>query len=739
MSFVSYAQNYEDVMLFRALRGIEHGFYIDVGAQDPVDDSVTKAFYEKGWRGINIEPVTHWFQRLVTDRPHDINLQVAVSDSPGKLHLFEVMDSGLSTTDPDFAKRHAQAGYQIRESDVDCLTLDNICKSQQVGEVHFLKIDCEGSEAAALRGLSLERIRPWVILLEATAPNSQQPVYMEWEPLLTGGGYHFVYEDGLNRFYVADEHGELDQVFSHPPNVFDYFVRASEAVARNDLQAAQGDLSALRDAQRVARVESECEQLRASAEYFRSENERRVAALTEHRQLLGEAAEREAQGVARLQAEHERSEGALAQYRRLVEEATEREAQSLERMQAEREQWRIDLEYFHSENERREAALVEHRRLLAEAAEREAPGVARLQAEHERSEAALAQYRRLLEEAAEREAQSLERMQTEREQWRIDLEYLRNENERREAALAEHRRMLGEAAEREAQGVARLQAEHERSEAALAQYRRLLDEAAERDAQCMTCVQAEREQWRTDLEYLRNENGRREAALVEHRRLLGEAAEHEVRLVGEIEGLRINMESQRSQNVRMTQHLIEKNQQIAAMEAELSKSREELSKIKGLEAALARQDDQLSLNLAEIEDLRQARATLAEALETSLREMSRTDSGAAAFRQQAANTMNDLELIFSSRSWKITRPLRLIAGLWYSWRRGHDGDHGAASDIESKYRLLAAEVVSASGSRPSLGDPSQKGLPEVEAILVGKDVEALTDLRSRIRHRNSVK
>lgn len=35
--FVSYAQNQEDVSLHRALQTVEKGFYVDVGAQDPVD------------------------------------------------------------------------------------------------------------------------------------------------------------------------------------------------------------------------------------------------------------------------------------------------------------------------------------------------------------------------------------------------------------------------------------------------------------------------------------------------------------------------------------------------------------------------------------------------------------------------------------------------------------------------------------------------------------------------------
>ena len=47
MSIVSYAQNFEDVMLWRALGQVENGVYIDIGAQHPLIDSVSKAFYEK--------------------------------------------------------------------------------------------------------------------------------------------------------------------------------------------------------------------------------------------------------------------------------------------------------------------------------------------------------------------------------------------------------------------------------------------------------------------------------------------------------------------------------------------------------------------------------------------------------------------------------------------------------------------------------------------------------------------
>jgi peptide methionine sulfoxide reductase MsrB len=70
-ALVSYAQNCEDVMLHRALRPVQQGFYVDVGANDPVCHSITKAFYECGWRGINIEPVQSWFGKIEADRSRD--------------------------------------------------------------------------------------------------------------------------------------------------------------------------------------------------------------------------------------------------------------------------------------------------------------------------------------------------------------------------------------------------------------------------------------------------------------------------------------------------------------------------------------------------------------------------------------------------------------------------------------------------------------------------------------------
>jgi hypothetical protein len=84
-----------------------------------------------------------------------------------------------------------------------------------------MKIDVEGMEERVLKGWDPRTLRPWIIVIEATLPNSRETNSGPWEHLLSEANYHFVYFDGLNRFYVASEHPELKASFGSPVNIFD--------------------------------------------------------------------------------------------------------------------------------------------------------------------------------------------------------------------------------------------------------------------------------------------------------------------------------------------------------------------------------------------------------------------------------------------------------------------------------------------------------------------------------------
>ena len=225
MTFISYSQNREDVLLWRALHGVEHGFYIDVGANDPNDDSVTKAFYDRGWHGINIEPLPSHHRCLQEQRPHDINLAMAAGSSDGVLELFDVPAiRGWATSSLSVAQMHRDQGHLVEASTVPVRRLSAICEDWVTGDIHFLKIDVEGFEADVINGMDFERWRPWVVVVEATLPGSEVSSHADWEPVLTRSRYQMVHFDGLNRFYVAEERAELAAAFATPPNVFDNYV-----------------------------------------------------------------------------------------------------------------------------------------------------------------------------------------------------------------------------------------------------------------------------------------------------------------------------------------------------------------------------------------------------------------------------------------------------------------------------------------------------------------------------------
>jgi FkbM family methyltransferase len=224
MAFTSYAQNFEDVILWRALSHIENGVYVDIGAADPEEFSVTRAFYESGWSGINVEPIDEHFRRLKNKRSRDINLKIAIGREPGLRTLYAFKGTGLSTFDPQIGARHRKAGFESREVTVPSMTLTEILEKFPHRTIHFLKIDVEGAEEEVVESLDLIRFRPWIIVIEATEPSSTVGTHSNWEHLLIFNGYEFAYFDGLNCFYVANEASELKNRIAVPPNLFDDFI-----------------------------------------------------------------------------------------------------------------------------------------------------------------------------------------------------------------------------------------------------------------------------------------------------------------------------------------------------------------------------------------------------------------------------------------------------------------------------------------------------------------------------------
>jgi FkbM family methyltransferase len=193
----SYSQNCEDLII-QILLPSQEGFYVDVGANHPHGDSVTKLFYLKGWRGINIEPIPSLYQQLVEARPRDINLNIGIAGQPGKLELREYGD-GLQgwSTFSTVLKEHVGAEQAHVDYWVAVEPLRAILAEHKVTHIDFLKVDVEGLEYEVLASNDWERFRPKVVIVENTSIG-------EWIDVLKLNGYTEVFFDGLNRYFVSE-------------------------------------------------------------------------------------------------------------------------------------------------------------------------------------------------------------------------------------------------------------------------------------------------------------------------------------------------------------------------------------------------------------------------------------------------------------------------------------------------------------------------------------------------------
>jgi FkbM family methyltransferase len=243
---ISYAQNREDVLLARLFPAGYRGFYVDIGANHPVNCSVTCHFYKHGWSGINVEP-GRIFKELQAARPRDTNLNVAISDRSGEATFYEYPDR---TTDSTLS---AAVFDDNQKFDADCIkrtipttSLRELCE-RHVGDrtIDFMSIDVEGLEKMIIDNGDWRKYRPRVVIIEATRPHSRETADISWENTLLANGYLFANFDGLNRYYVREEDRGFLEKLDSPVCVHDEFdcyhtiVRIQHEVAR--AQAAQRD------------------------------------------------------------------------------------------------------------------------------------------------------------------------------------------------------------------------------------------------------------------------------------------------------------------------------------------------------------------------------------------------------------------------------------------------------------------------------------------------------------------
>ena len=273
---VSYSANFEDVILRRVFKGKATGFYVDVGAGHPFYENDTIALHASGWSGINVEPNPHFHALLIEQRSRDKNFCVAIGEQPGTATYYEVVGTGLSTCDPDYAEKARRKGYSVIEHQIEIRTLSDIFSELRPPAIDLLKIDVEGWEERVLKGNDWTRDRPSVIVIEVTFPETPQRRPSTARRYLEERGYRWVYFDNLNDFYVEENFSFPEGAFSVPPNVFDRFKPHRVWELERSLAAAAARAAEMENALKAARLdivdlEAQRYQLATAAKTMRGE------------------------------------------------------------------------------------------------------------------------------------------------------------------------------------------------------------------------------------------------------------------------------------------------------------------------------------------------------------------------------------------------------------------------------------------------------------------------------------
>jgi FkbM family methyltransferase len=207
----SYSQCGEDVIVdyvFR-LRGIERPSYLDIGANHPFYISNTARFYERGCRGVNIDPNPELIKLFNEHRPEDINLNIGVGEESGESDLFLMEDptlSTFSTTERDQLVAHGKR--QAGSTKVRLLTLPDIVQSYCRGVFpDFMSIDVEGMEMSILKSIDFENSFPKAICVEIAeySPIGAGSRRMDIAEFLASKNYYEYANTNLNAIMVRKE------------------------------------------------------------------------------------------------------------------------------------------------------------------------------------------------------------------------------------------------------------------------------------------------------------------------------------------------------------------------------------------------------------------------------------------------------------------------------------------------------------------------------------------------------
>lgn len=177
-----YSQNQEEKIILDYFRG-HKGRLLDLGANDGITLSNSRALIELGWAGLLVEASPKAFERLeklYENNPHVQTLCTAVGASIGDIILYESGDHltpndvGLLSSIKKGEIERWGDSTRFREVLVSCMNINMLNGFHGFDNFDFITIDIEGAELDVLPQIDFDEWETKMVCVEFNGKNEQR-------------------------------------------------------------------------------------------------------------------------------------------------------------------------------------------------------------------------------------------------------------------------------------------------------------------------------------------------------------------------------------------------------------------------------------------------------------------------------------------------------------------------------------------------------------------------------------
>jgi len=205
---ISYSQCGEDLIVDFIMKAVKvkNISYLDIGTYDPIFINNTYLFYEKGFRGVCVEPNRKLYEAITRKRPEDTVLNAGISSESGEIDYYVMGSDTLNTFNREEAFRLEKEGVKIKDTlHVPCLNVNDVIKDNFNKCPAFISIDTEGLELPILKDFDFELYRPVVFCIETVSySRNKKKQFKETETIdfLISKGYSVHADTYVNTIFI---------------------------------------------------------------------------------------------------------------------------------------------------------------------------------------------------------------------------------------------------------------------------------------------------------------------------------------------------------------------------------------------------------------------------------------------------------------------------------------------------------------------------------------------------------